>query len=78
MYSDIFVKNKKKKEKKKLTEDFKVGVYRTSKKGERKFPKLKEKQEVKHEKYKRCDKNGKVLGETTAKKITAKKTTTKK
>ena len=29
-------------------------------------------------KYKRCDKNGKVLGETTAKKITAKKTTTKK
>ena len=29
-------------------------------------------------KYKRCDENGKLLGETTAKKITAKKTTTKK
>ena len=55
MYSDIFVKNKKKKEKKKLTEDFKVGVYATKKlvESERKFPKLKEKQEIKHKKYKK-------------------------
>ena len=42
-------------DKKKLTEDFKVGVYATKKlvESERKFPKLKEKQEVKHEKYKK-------------------------
>ena len=61
MYSDIFVKNKKKKKKnkkdelykKKLTEDSKVGVYRTAGKAFREFPKLKKMPKAKLKKKKK-------------------------
>ena len=39
--------------KNKLTEDFKVGVYSTKEKGERKLPKLKEKSKVELKKKKK-------------------------